>query len=635
MNSLNYLLNNFQKKFEKLLKNQQTHKLQEGCYVYELEADSTIPSEYILLMHFLGEIEIELQDKIVAYILNKQNDEGGWPLFFNGENDLSASVKAYYALKLSGLDENSDQMVKAKECILRMGGVEKVNVFTRITLALFGQISWDSIPCMPIEIIQFPRWFPFNIYKISYWSRTVLIPLLIIMRRKPIAQNPNKIFITELFVDPNNHSKKIMLLSKNDFLPKFFVYLDKIVLIFFSFFTKKIKDKSEDLALKWILKRLNGIDGLGGIFPAMVNALIALVVVNKKKYLNEIKVAKKAIDRLIVKKNNYAYCQPCFSPVWDSGWMGIINLENGIEDEGLVNWFLKKEIKVKGDWSYKKDFPPGGWAFQFNNKYYPDVDDTALVGMFLERYNRTKKNKSVKLAIERTRKWIVSMQSKNGGWGAFDIDNTNYYLNSIPFADHGALLDPPTADVSARCLSFLKQLNDPRDKLCIEKAIRYLTSEQEKNGSWYGRWGTNYIYGTWSVLCALNLVDFKNKEKVINKATKYLNEMQRVDGGWGEDGKSYYSNFKNHSKLSTPSQTSWAIMGLLAAGKIKTKAVEKGLKYLTNNKTKFEEDYYTAVGFPKVFYLKYHGYAEYFPLLAISKIKNQLKKNSIFPNYGT
>ena len=231
--------------------------------------------------------------------------------------------------------------------------------------------------------------------------------------------------------------------------------------------------------------------------------------------------------------------------MWDSGWMGIINLENGIEDEGLVNWFLKKEIKVKGDWSYKKDFPPGGWAFQFNNKYYPDVDDTALVGMFLERYNRTKKNKSVKLAIERTRKWIVSMQSKNGGWGAFDIDNTNYYLNSIPFADHGALLDPPTADVSARCLSFLKQLNDPRDKLCIEKAIRYLTSEQEKNGSWYGRWGTNYIYGTWSVLCALNLVDFKNKEKVINKATKYLNEMQRVDGGWGEDGKSYYSNFKD------------------------------------------------------------------------------------------
>ena len=202
MNSLNYLLNNFQKKFEKLLKNQQTHKLQEGCYVYELEADSTIPSEYILLMHFLGEIEIELQDKIVAYILNKQNDEGGWPLFFNGENDLSASVKAYYALKLSGLDENSDQMVKAKECILRMGGVEKVNVFTRITLALFGQISWDSIPCMPIEIIQFPRWFPFNIYKISYWSRTVLIPLLIIMRRKPIAQNPNKIFIKVVLPEP-------------------------------------------------------------------------------------------------------------------------------------------------------------------------------------------------------------------------------------------------------------------------------------------------------------------------------------------------------------------------------------------------------------------------------------------------
>ena len=303
-----------------------------------------------------------------------------------------------------------------------------------------------------------------------------------------------------------------------------------------------------------------------------------------------------------------------------------------------LSFFIKgiqKEIKIKGDWSVKrKNALPGGWAFQFNNKYYPDVDDTALVGMFLERYNRINQKKSIQAILDRTRKWIVSMQSKNGGWGAFDIDNTHYILNSIPFADHGALLDPPTSDVSARCLSFLKQLNDKRDRDCINKSVNFLLSEQEKDGSWYGRWGTNYIYGTWSVLSALNLVEFNNKRQVITKAANYLKKMQRNDGGWGEDGKSYYEGYENFSKGSTPSQTAWALMGLLAAGEINSPEVEKGLKFLTNKKIKFEENYYTAVGFPKVFYLKYHGYAKYFPLLALVKLKNQISRNSTKPLYG-
>ncbi len=636
MNNLKDIINNFEHSYNNLLKNQNGKKHKQGCYVYELEADTTIPSEYILLMHFLGKIEIKLQDKIVKYILSKQNQEGGWPLYYDGETDLSASVKAYYALKLAGIDECSSVMIKAKNSILRKGGAERVNVFTRITLALYGQINWSSIPFMPIEIMLFPNWFPFNIYKISYWSRTVLVPLLIIMRRKPIAQNPNRIFIKELFKYPKNHAGKIKLISNKSFFSQIFIYLDKLARIVFPFLSRSFKVKCENFALKWILKRLNGLDGLGGIFPAMVNALIALTIVDKKKYSQEINIAKKAIDKLIVEKKDYAYCQPCFSPVWDSGWMGIINIENGILDDRLAEWFLKKEIRIKGDWSQKKNnIDAGGWAFQFNNDYYPDVDDTALVGMFLDRYNRIKKNKSIQLAIERTRKWIVGMQSKNGGWGAFDIDNVHYYLNSIPFADHGALLDPPTADVSARCLSFLKQLDNPRDRDCIERATNYLLSEQEQDGSWYGRWGTNYIYGTWSVLSALNLVEFRDKKVVFDKAIHYLKTYQRNDGGWGEDGKSYYKNFENLSKESTPSQTSWAIMGLLAAGQINSSEVEKGLRYLTNKETKFHEDHFTAVGFPKVFYLKYHGYAKYFPLLAISKIKNQLKKNSIYPNYGT
>ncbi|GIR25703.1 MAG: hypothetical protein CM15mP40_03110 [Alphaproteobacteria bacterium] len=284
MKSLKDIINNFQHSYDNLLKNQNLKKLKQGCYVYELEADTTITSEYILLMHFLGKIEIKLQEKMVKYILSKQNQEGGWPLFYDGETDLSASVKAYYALKLAGLDKNSREMIKAKKCILLKGGVEKVNVFTRITLALYGQITWSSIPFMPIEIMFFPNWFPFNIYKISYWSRTVLVPLLIIMRRKPIAQNPNRVFIKELFKNPKNHSGKIKLISKKNFLSRTFIYLDKLAIFIFSFFTKSLKDKCENFALKWILKRLNGLDGLGGIFPAMVNALISLTILDKNKY---------------------------------------------------------------------------------------------------------------------------------------------------------------------------------------------------------------------------------------------------------------------------------------------------------------------------------------------------------------
>ena len=394
MKSLKDIINNFQHSYDKLLKNQNLKKLKQGCYVYELEADTTITSEYILLMHFLGKIEIKLQEKMVKYILSKQNQEGGWPLFFDGETDLSASVKAYYALKLAGLDEDSHEMIKAKKCILLKGGVEKVNVFTRITLALYGQITWNSIPFMPIEIMLFPSWFPFNIYKISYWSRTVLVPLLIIMRRQPIAQNPNRVFIKELFKNQKNHSGKIKLISKKNFLSRIFIYLDKMARLVFSLLTKDLKDKCENFALKWILKRLNGLDGLGGIFPAMVNALISLTILDRNKYAQEIKIAQKAIDKLIIEKKNYAYCQPCFSPVWDSGWMGIVNIENGILDDKLAEWFLKKEIKIKGDWSHKNsEVDKGGWAFQFNNDYYPDVDDTALVGMFLDRYNRIKKKK--------------------------------------------------------------------------------------------------------------------------------------------------------------------------------------------------------------------------------------------------
>ncbi len=636
MHKLNQIIKPFDSKLKKKLSDQNKFKLTEGCFVYELEADCTIPAEYIMLMHFLGEIDLKLEKKISKYLLESQSNDGGWPLFYDGESNISASVKAYYALKLSGISPSATRMKKAKEFIQKNGGAESVNVFTKVSLALFNQISWKAIPYMPIEIIKFPKWFPFNIYKISYWSRTVLIPLLIIMHKKPIANNPNGVSIDELFLDQDRRPNNVKEIEDKKIISYIFLLIDKISRKLFPIiFSKNYKQICVEKSYKWIIERLNGEDGLGGIFPAMVNSLIAMKIDKKSRFDRDILIAKKAINNLVVEKRDSAYCQPCVSPVWDTGWMGHVLMESNKNVDDLVDWFLRKEIKLKGDWCVgKKKISPGGWAFQFNNDFYPDVDDTALVGMFLDRYNRTKQNKKVEDCLERTRKWIISMQSKNGGWGAFDVNNDHSYLNSIPFADHGALLDPPTADVSARCISFLKQQNDSRNNDSIKKGLNYLISEQEKDGSWFGRWGTNYIYGTWSVLCALNLIEFPEKKEVLKKSTEYIKSMQRNDGGWGEDGKSYFKGHENYVKESTPSQTAWAIMGLISGGELDSREVEKGTQYLLQNNLEWEEKYYTAVGFPKVFYLKYHGYSKYFPLLAISKIKNLLNKNSSNPSYG-
>ncbi|MDC3091491.1 squalene--hopene cyclase [Rickettsiales bacterium] len=606
-----------------------------GSFVYELEADVTIPSEYILMMHFIGKIDLKVQKKIVNYILRTQNKEGGWPLFYGGKSDISASVKAYFALKVSGFNQNSNSMIKAKALILKLGGAENSNVFTKITLALFGQISWNSIPVMPIEIMKLPKWFPFHLNKISYWSRTVLIPLLIILHEKPMANNPSGANILELF--KNKFYNKLSNSQENIFWSKIFFNLDKIIRVFEPYFPKRNKNKCKEDAYNWILKRLNGVDGLGGIFPAMVNSLIALTIDKRNRFTSEIRIVNEAINKLLIVNRAEAYCQPCVSPIWDSGWMGHVLIENKVKIKKTINWLLKKEIRSLGDWSETRPgLKPGGWAFQYNNNFYPDVDDSALIGMLMDRYNRESKNKSIMDSVERTRRWIIGMQSKNGGWGSFDADNDYNYLNYIPFADHGALLDPPTADVTARCISFLAQLKNKEDEKVINKAVKYIISEQEKDGSWYGRWGTNYIYGTWSVLSALNIINFRGKNEIIKKSIKYIKKTQRSDGGWGESGQSYYEINQKNPKFSTPSQTAWAILALMSVGEVHSIEVSKGIQYLINSYSKedWKENHYTAVGFPKVFYLKYHGYSKYFPLLAVSRYLNLSQSNYLKTSYG-
>jgi len=615
----------------------------DGHWVFELEADATIPAEYILYRHFLGDPATdEIERKIGNYLRRIQNADGGWPLFHAGDFNMSASVKAYFALKMAGDDINAPHMAKARDRILKEGGAEKSNVFTRILLALYGQVPWRAVPVMPVEIMLLPRWFPFHMSKVSYWSRTVIAPLLVLITKKPQAENLRDIHIGELFATAPEKVKQYHVNPTGSFAGTCLIGIDRWLRIIEPRFPKKRRDRAIQKAMEFTRERLNGEDGLGAIFPAMVNAVKAMTVLGVPEDDPDLVVAKEAIEKLLVVKDDEAYCQPCVSPVWDTSLAGHAMLEAGIErdDKAMADaadWLLDLEIKdLKGDWSMQSpDLKPGGWAFQYRNDHYPDVDDTAVVGMMLHRQGDPKYADAVKRAED----WIVGMQSKNGGWGSFDIDNDKHYLNHIPFADHGALLDPPTADVSGRCLSFLAQLGYDNDRPVVQKALAFLKNEQEEDGSWFGRWGTNYVYGTWSVLCALNAIGEDMQQPYVRKAVDWLKARQNPDGGWGEDGASYRDDRRGEEsyQVSTPSQSAWALLGLMATGDVDEDAVDRGVRYLMKaprDGARWEEDMYTAVGFPRVFYLRYHGYAAYFPLWALARYRNLKRSNERRVQWG-
>src|SRR5665213_3129576 len=471
-----------------------------GYWLFELEADCTIPAEYILMMHFLDEIDAPLVAKIAVYLRAHQAEHGGWPLYHNGDFDLSCSVKAYFALKLAGDDPDAAHMRRARAAILQRGGAARANVFTRIALALFGQLPWRGVPYIPVEIMLLPRWFPFHIDRVSYWSRTVMVPLLILCTRKPIAKNPRNINIRELFTTPPEEERDYFRGSRRQ--PGFLAKL------------------------------------------------------------------------LLVVSSSSAYCQPCVSPVWDSALAGLAMQEAGCAvsvDASVraLDWLKSQQLlDDPGDWRIRRpELAGGGWAFQFANSYYPDLDDTAVVAWAMhqsrdsERYTET---------VNRALDWLVGMQSSNGGFAAFDADNTYYYLNEIPFADHGALLDPPTSDVSARVVAALARIARPQDKAALDRAIVYLRSEQMADGSWFGRWGTNYIYGTWSVLTAFAQAGISATDPAVRKAVSWLTARQNEDGAWGESNATYsqQSYVVADKSPNTPYQTAWALLALLAAGAV-------------------------------------------------------------------
>jgi squalene-hopene/tetraprenyl-beta-curcumene cyclase len=460
-----------------------------------------------------------------------------------------------------------------------------------------------------------------------------MVPLFILCTLKAKALNPKRINITELFVTPPDEEQHYF--SNDTLLSKIFLGLDKLGLITRPFIPKRLTQKSFDLALAWIIERLNGEDGLGGIFPAMVSAYQAMLLLEIPIDHPQVKTARQAIDKLVVFRGQEAYCQPCLSPVWDTGLAALALQEADPEGtrphrEKAYNWLKSKQLhKQPGDWQIRQPhLEGGGWAFQFENPHYPDVDDTALIAFAMANADLPNLNES----INRATRWTAGMQSKNGGFGAFDCDNTDYYLNHIPFADHGALLDPPTADVSARCAMLLGHQikNHPEYQTTLDDTIAYLRSEQEADGSWFGRWGTNYVYGTWSVLLGLEQTQVPRNDPMYTTAVKWLKSVQNSDGGWGEDNHSYHDDStRGQAESSTCFQTAWALLGLMAAGEVNSPEVKNGINYILAHQTEeglWVDSGFTAPGFPKVFYLKYYGYDKFFPLWALARYRNELKK---------
>lgn len=602
----------------------------DGHWVGILEADTTLTSDYIMLMHFLGKVDREKQRKAANLLREHQLPDGGWNIYYGGPSEISASVKAYFALKLAGYSANEPFMQKAKKCILDMGGIMKANCFTKIYLAMFGQVDWRAVPAVPVEMILFPPGFYFSIYEMSYWSRCIVVPLSIAIAKKPHIPVGDDL-LKELYLIPR---EKVFYRIKRDqsglCWHNFFIDADSVFRRYEQQPIKFIRRMALRKAEKWMLDHMNKSGGLGAICPAIINSIFAMKCLGYSEDHPAMVSQLKEIEDLVIYEGDNLHLQPCVSPVWDTAWAIIALHESGIPGThpGLQKageWLLSKEVRSFGDWALKcKVEEPSGWYFQYANEFYPDTDDSAAVLMALQRVSLAENIQKEKSFLRGLR-WLQAMQCDDGGWGAFDRNNNKTILNHIPFADFNALLDPSTSDVTARCLEFLGRIGFHKTYSNIRMAVEFLQKEQEKDGSWFGRWGANYIYGTWSVLAGLSAIGEDPNKPYIKKAAEWLKNVQNSDGGWGETIKSYDDPLLKAIGKSTPSQTAWALLALLHTGEAKSSAVERGIEFLLTRQKEdgsWDEVEFTATGFPKVFYLKYHLYRNYFPLFALGKYRN-------------
>lgn len=624
----------------------------EGYWCGELEADVMLEADYIYMHFLLGTGDPGKMQRAVNEILRHQNADGGWSLYPGGPSNVNYGVKAYLALKLMGWRADHPVMQRARECVLRLGGVVECNTFTKIYLCALGQYDYDAVPAVPPEMILFPNWFYFNIYEISSWSRAIVVPLSIIYAKKPFKKLAPEQGIDELFIGGRENSN--LHLRWNAKKPiswrNFFLFFDRLFHWAERVHIRPLRAKALRQAEVWMLKRFEMSDGLGAIYPAMLNAIIALRCLGYSTDDPQMIRAMDELEKLGIDcpdgTPDYPTptfrMQPCFSPVWDTAQALSALGEAGVSRTDprmiqAVDWLLAKEIHIKGDWAEKvRDVAPGGWAFFFNNQHYPDVDDTGEVLLALKAVDHPRERQQSEVA-ERAIQWVFAMQCREGGWASFDRDNTKMIFQYIPFADHNAMLDPPTADITGRILEMLASYGYTRRDPRIERAVQFVLKEQEPDGSWFGRWGVNYLYGTFLVLRGLEAMGVWNHEPAVQQAAEWIRMVQNADGGWGETCGTYDDPSERGVGPSTPSQTAWAVLGLLAAGDTRSDSVAKGIRWLVERQHedgswdelmpgRNGESYYTGTGFPRVFYLGYHLYKQYFPLLALTTYRSAMER---------
>jgi squalene-hopene/tetraprenyl-beta-curcumene cyclase len=608
----------------------------EGYWIGELEADVSVTAGYIPIMHFmLGQIDPVRQQKVINFVKRKQNKDGSWSTYFDGPGDLDVSAQAYFALKLGRVSAQEPFMVKAREFILAQGGLNRAHVITKIWLALFGQFDWRGTPTVPPEIILLPNWFYVNIYEFASWSRATIMALTIILTHKPICSVPEYAQIPELYVEPEG--KRVLPLGQADTIiswPNFFLKLDAFFKVWEKLPFKPGRIRALREVEKWIIDRQEADGSWGGIMLPWVYSLFALKSLGYPLDNPAIARGLAGLEEFIIEDSDTLRLQPAVSPVWDTAWTAVALQESGLpaDHPALIhagNWMISKEIRSGGDWQVQNPHSePGGWAFEFENNNYPDLDDTALVPRALiDTQLSDKASQDKKQAISRALQWILNMQSRDGGWAAFDRDNDKEILAYHPFAEFISPLDPTCPDVTAHVIELLAKLGEGGS--AINAALEYLKGAQESDGAWNGRWGVNYLYGTGLVLAALDAAGEDPKQSHIQKAVSWLKSRQNPDGGWGETCMSYEDLTRRYSGPSTASQTAWVLIGLISSGELSSQSVKNGIEYLLRTQNRdgtWDEQLYTGTGFPKVFYLWYELYRIYFPLIALSRYSAGIEK---------
>lgn len=615
----------------------------DGHWCGELLVDSTLCADYVLFMHWLGDVDEALQQRCVRHIMKRQLPDGGWNIYYDGPSEVNASVKAYFALKLAGHSADLPFMQEARANILRLGGIPRMNTFSKLYLALLGQFPWQYLPSIPVEMILLPKWAPFNLHRMSSWSRAMLVPLAIINHFKPTRELPGLKQLHELY--PLGTEHKDFTLPRD---PRFFAWRnlflrgDHALKLISKVGWRPMRRRALEEAERWMLERIGeGSDGLAAVFPAMLNALIALRALGYPTSHPAYAKALKDFRGLFVDDPEDFRIQPCLSPIWDTSINMIALAESGLPAEHpalqrAAAWLVDKEVRMRGDWTVNNPHPEAsGWAFEYNNVYYPDTDDTAMVLMGL-RLVHPRQMEGFEQLFKRALDWQLSFQCRDGGWAAFDKEVTQHWLEDMPFADHNAILDPTCSDLTARTLELFGYIGLDTKQSCVRRAVQYLIDTQDDDGSWYGRWGVNYIYGTWQVLRGLRAIDEDMTQDWILRGRDWLESCQNDDGGWGETCASYDDATLKGRGESTASQTAWALMGICACGDLDRASIQRGLRYLLSTQNRdgaWDEPQITGTGFPGVFYLKYDMYRQNFPLLALATYVNYRSGRGHYPSF--